>query len=213
MNKKYSTTYRIKTIEALEQSKKLDFENIIPIKPYSKISNKKLEELSFLLNERILPILISQFGNNYRGASCINFSAALYAWLNALNCDAEIVFGEVEIFHTDEFDVTLENLTHEYKNNIRSGVQNVHAWVTIGDDIIIDACLPDRIFKYYKVPQLPNIFVTRAYIMAERWKSKYKPMLIGSDFINKTNNFNPIDAIPQIQSMINKLMTSEINSQ
>lgn len=209
MNKKYSSIYRIKSIESLERSKKLDFKNIASIKPYQKISNKKIDELAFLLNERILPILISQFGDSYRGASCINFSAAIYAWLNALEIDAEIVFGEVEIAGTDEFDVTLENLIYEYKNNIREGVQNIHAWVTIGDDIIIDACLPDRIFKYYQVPNLPNIFVTRAYIMAETWKSKYKPMLIGSDFINKTNNFNPIDAVIQVQTTLKEMFDSQ----
>jgi hypothetical protein len=198
MAKDYSEIYRNQLSSAIIRSQKLNFLNPIVVKPYPKISNKKLENLKELIYKEILPILWQYVGDQYKGTSCIDLSINLFAWLQAGGYEADIVYGEVEINGINEFDVELNNLIDEYHNNISEGVQNIHAWVTVGDDLIIDMALPDRISKYYGVPNLPPIFIDRAGEMLTQYRSKYKPMLIGTDFIAKTNSIDPREVVNKI---------------
>ncbi|WP_111858708.1 hypothetical protein [Acinetobacter sp. CFCC 10889] len=202
MAENYSESYRQQLSNALISSKKLNYLNQIIIKPYPKISNKKLENLQNIIYQKILPILWQSVGDKYKGTSCIDLSINLFIWLQALGYESDIVYGEVEINGVNEFDVSIEELFYEYNNRVAEGIQNIHAWVTIGDDIIIDMALPDRILKFYGVLDLPPIFINRAGEMSRQFRSKYKPMLVGTDFIAKTNSIDPREAIQDLKSLL-----------
>ena len=75
--------------------------------------------------------------------------------------DADIVIGEVDVMGNFEYEATLENIRKDYLNPDLNNPQPIHAWVTVGDDVIIDAGLSARLVKYYKMPphQDPKIII------------------------------------------------------
>ena len=65
----------------------------------------------------------------------------------------------------NEFDATVD-LIRDEASGIRplAGPESVHAWISLGDDMIVDAALLPRMAKYYGVPDRCNdtIFIGRA---------------------------------------------------
>lgn len=85
--------------------------------------------------------------------------------LNTHGIDANIVLGNVILNTTDEFEVTLEGLHAEVNSTVELGeVQQVHAWISLGAETIVDAALPPRLARHYKAPQHFNdmMFIGRA---------------------------------------------------
>ncbi|ONG37350.1 hypothetical protein BKE30_14550 [Alkanindiges hydrocarboniclasticus] len=205
--KDYSDIYRTATRAAIIQSQNLKFPNQARVTPESRIPDHYLEALHVFSRSQLINYLAPQFNYPYWGTSCLQLATAIFAYLNAIDLPADIVFGEVTIHGTDEYDVTLENLIHEYTHGIQEGEQAIHAWVTVGDDIIIDAAMPDRLHKYYHfpLPSLPEILVGRAYELAHYFKCQYKPMLVGADFITRTNlnRIDPLQLVEQLKPVLN----------
>jgi hypothetical protein len=68
-----------------------------------------------------------------------------------------LVVGEVNIQGNLEYDATLENIREEYRARPTDGSQRLHMWLTLGDDVIVDPGLADRLIKYYRCPSVFSI--------------------------------------------------------
>ena len=91
---------------------------------------------------------------------------------------------------TDEFEATLQELQAEVRRQQPlQGAQNVHAWVSLGDDTIIDAALPPRLVRHYRAPPEfeDMIFIGRGEEMLLRYRCQRTPLLVGTEFFAKTN--------------------------
>lgn len=205
MSQSFSDQYRLDFAQAMADSLELSFPNKIGISAGVSVSDDELKKLREFFSKPVFHILNVKYSLfPYWGAMCLPLSSTIFAILKAKGFNADIVYGEVEINGTDEFDSNVEEMKLEYIQKKKHGVQNLHAWVSIGDDIIIDAALPDRISKYYEVPDgyIPDLFIYRAWEMDEHFKSKYKPMLVGSDFIAGTNTQDPLDEVREMSIVL-----------
>lgn len=133
----------------------------------------------------------------YLGNMCLDLSAITFMYLKAKGIDAEVIYGNVNINGSpeDEWNTTSDYLKDEFVSKIKNGEQDVHAWVGVGGDIIIDYALPERLWKNYLYPKEINFPVGYAHFFEDSLKVQYKPMLIGSDFFKQTNRYNPLDDI------------------
>ena len=97
---------------------------------------------------------------SYWGNSCQTLATHFFGFLNSRGIPADIVIGNVIINGTDEFETTLEYLQKEVSvSEPLTEHQTVHAWVSLGDDTIIDAALPPRLVKHYNAPPQFNDMV------------------------------------------------------
>ncbi|WP_225548046.1 hypothetical protein [Chromobacterium violaceum] len=144
----------------------------------------------------------------YWGNKCQYLSAHIAAFtITVLGLPAEIIIGEVSINGTLEYDTTLEGLKSEYFSQTPlKGNQNLHAWVSIGGDVIIDAALSDRLARYYMVPRdrLPDVMVGQASMFLHsglNFSACYQPIIYGSDFLEKTAKISPSILMPVYQEI------------
>jgi hypothetical protein len=147
-NDDYSTQYRSLFSHALVESRNLGFSREVRVSEKSTIGNDVLKRISVLLGrfsghpDTICP--------RYWGNSWQTLSTNIFAYLNAEGIPADIVIGNVIINGTDEFDTTPELIRVEVSSDRPvSGPQSIHAWVSVGDDTIVDAALPPRLAQYY----------------------------------------------------------------
>lgn len=146
--------------------------------------------------DRVLP--------GYWGNSCQTLSSQLFAFLNSEGIAAEIVIGNVIINGTDEFETTAESLQAEVTaKEGHTEPQAIHAWISLGDDTIIDAALPARLVKHYQAPPEFSgmIFINRASFLSARYKLRYQPLLVGTEFFAKTNPPDPMDLLNKIRAL------------
>lgn len=193
----YSATYLSLMKIALRNSLEFNFNNKPRVSLTEKADNSLLEFLTIQINQHLIPHL-SIIHPTYWGNSCQALSSHIFAYLTSRGIEAEIVYGEVEINGTLEFDTTLQGLKDEFHSTTPlTGGQSLHAWVSLGGDIIIDAALPDRLIKLYKLPeeQLPLFFIGRASDLSRQFKIRHQPLLVGTDFLAKTNPPDPLKLV------------------
>ena len=131
------------------------------------------------------------FDGPYRYISCQNVSISLYKYLSHIGIKTEIVFGDILRNSEPIYKTKIDDMMNEYRNQIKKGLQNVHCWITLGDDTIIDG-----VFYDYSIVELdcpikwhsPTI-VTRAQNIYDQNKLEYIPMFIGEGFLLATNTF------------------------
>lgn len=196
----YSDLYRQQLATAIVESGKLGFVRPPIISPEARISDDVLRAASHLTGE--LSGHLSQVIRGYWGNSCQSLSTNFFAHLNLVGIPANIVLGNVIVNGTDEFETTLEGLQEEVRaTEPLTGVQNVHAWICLGDDTIVDAALPPRLAKLYNAPPSFDdmIFIGRAAEMVGRYKVQYIPLLVGTEFFAKTNPPDPMDLLNQLK--------------
>ncbi|CAD5373589.1 conserved hypothetical protein [Rubrivivax sp. A210] len=188
----HSETYRAKLAAAIQEARNLGFPNATKIDPAKRISDSTLLKLQKLLNDDFYAELYRKVPF-YWGDKCQTLTSHLFAKLSSVGLEVDIVLGEVNINGTLEFDATLASLRMEYQGSLKGDNQSLHAWITIGDDTVIDAGLPDRMIRHYRFPEryMPPIMVGRANELAEKFKAKHEPLLVGTDFIAKTNSIDP----------------------
>lgn len=155
------------------------------------------------------------FGPDW-GNRCQDISSHIAAFINVvLGMPAEIIIGEVSINGTLEYDTTLDGLKAEYfAEQPLEGDQTLHAWVSVGGDVIIDAALPDRLARYYKVPRdmLPDIMVGRASMFLNpglNFSACYQPIIYGSDFLEKTTGISPSTLMPGYRKIYSDVMQQQ----
>ncbi|MHA3078799.1 hypothetical protein [Acinetobacter sp. ANC 5502] len=188
---------------AISNAIELELENVNWKKFEHKYQDEKsAKEIFDLVNGELFDYIESNFQHlQYWGNSCLDLAVATFCFLKFKGYDAEIIYGNVNIngSQQDEFDVTKEYLFHEYKNKVNEGEQDIHAWVGLGGNIIIDFSLMDRLIKLYKYPSnLGSVICGPAEFYEEKLKLIYKPILIGTDFFKVTNSYDPLDVLNKI---------------
>lgn len=143
----------------------------------------------------------------YLGNYCLDLTAITFMYLKAKGFDVEMIYGNVNINNSpeDEWDTTPEYLKNEYQRMIKKGEQDVHAWVGIGGNIIIDFALPERLWKNYKYPKEINFPIGQSDFFEKSLKVKYKPMVVGSDFFKQTNRYDPLDDIFGFKNIVERM--------
>ncbi|MGK5011925.1 hypothetical protein [Janthinobacterium sp. MDB2-8] len=196
MVENYSPIYVKKLAEAIDQSSKLGFTRPPIIAAGAQIQDDVLRATSKLLGHLSATLALAVPG--YWGNSCQTLSTNIFAMLNTHGIDANIVLGNVIISTTDEFEVTLESLQAEVNSTVELGeVQQVHAWISLGGDTIVDAALPPRLARYYKAPQHFNdmMFIGRAGEFNVKYNIQYQPILVGTEFFARTNPPDPMELL------------------
>ncbi|WKA60573.1 hypothetical protein [Pectobacterium aroidearum] len=192
-NDSYSHSYREQIVNAAKEASILDFKRKPLTSEKITIPENTLHFVTdFICNG--LSAIFDSIHPGYWGNSCQFLSSQIFAHLNHRGIAAEIVIGNVIINGTDEFETTLDSLRKEwYESDKLETPQSLHAWVTLGDDTIIDAALPPRLVKYYNAPtEFENIiFINRASDLSSTYKLRYQPLILGSEFFAKTNPPDP----------------------
>lgn len=194
--------------EAMDTSKDIfKFPNPPLISEATKISDENFEEIKYIIEGEFLPVIYPAV-DDYWGNLCQPLACQLVAFIKTrLGIPAEIIIGEVSINGILEYDTTLEGLKAEYfADTPLTGEQVLHSWVSIGGDTIIDAAMPDRLAKYYRVPRklLPKVLIGRAEELLHpdiNYSAAYLPMIYGTDFLAKTQKFSPQDFEPFFENM------------
>ncbi|ENM1126653.1 TPA: hypothetical protein ACMDSJ_004518 [Vibrio parahaemolyticus] len=176
--------YDSHSLMAFDRSLKLGLE---PKLNYKKaITGVFTQNLSNLCKYELVPFLLQQFGNGYWGQQCLNIAPQTFMFLQHLGIDCELVYGEVSINGTDEFDTDYDELVKELENPGNAGFA-IHVWIQIGKDFIIDPTVAARINKYYS-EQFPahQIVFGKSKKLLKDLKLDYKPMLAGAMYVTKT---------------------------
>lgn len=209
MTDKYATeNYSKKYLELLRAAQDESLSTGIPFHSLflqEEVDNDFIAKIQRLALENLYPCLYRTLPT-YWGNSCQILSAHVYSFLKAIGVNCEVVVGEVEINGTLEFDATLENLREEYlSESLRQGGQLIHVWVSLGGDSIIDAGLPDRIIKNYRFPEdyMPPIMVGRASDLSEKFRARHQPLLVGAEFIGRTNQIDLVKMSAYYESLLN----------
>lgn len=142
----------------------------------------------------------------YLGNMCLDLASTVFMYLKAKNLDVEMIYGNVNIRKSpdDLFNTNPYILKNEYVNKVNKGVQDIHAWVGLGGNIIVDFALPYRLIKNHEYSEKDLFFIGPADSFKERLEIEYKPMLIGSDFFKKTNAYDPLDDRFNFKNMFDK---------
>lgn len=190
--KPHSDEYRRMLGAAVTEAAHLGLTPLPTVDEYALMSDCELETVRELCNKKYLPRLRA-IVPGYWGASCQTLATHLFALLRGDGYDADLVVGEVVIQENFEYDAAIENIREEYLTRPTEGSQRLHMWVTLGDDIIVDAGLAHRLIKYYRVPEhvLDPVLVHRADEFGMRLAVRHSPMLVGADFATKTNSVDP----------------------
>jgi|GEM_PF-2004464 len=201
--------YRLNAEAAIETSQKIGFPHQSRILPNTPITDHTLMEVGEAIFREIFPLLLQIHGSGYWGNKCLGLSTDLFVFLNHLGYKADIVIGEVFVNGTYEYDTKLPLLVHEFQSSNKQGDMPLHCWVTLGDDVVIDAALPHRLIEHY-VPlgmpqdQIEPIFVSRVWEMTQALRTVHIPMLVGSDFIARTTNVDPLMKLAGINNMFSR---------
>jgi hypothetical protein len=199
-NDNYSNAYREQLSNAILESRKLGFTRASLISEQTSIPDNTHSITRDLISE--LSAFLDSILSGYWGNSCQTLSTNIFAHLNSRGIAADIVLGNVIINGTDEFEATLESLQAEVRaTEPLTGFQAVHAWVSLGDDSIVDAALPPRLVKHYNAPRRFNdmILIGRASEMSSKYKLRYQPILVGTEFFAKTNPPDPMDLLNELK--------------
>lgn len=198
----YTDVYRGMLVKAIDESVKLGFIRPPIISPEAIIEDSVLRATSQLLGQ--LSGLLDRVVPGYWGNSCQTLSTNIFAHLNNQGIPANIVLGNVIINGTDEFETTLECLQKEVQATEHlQGEQQVHAWISLGGDAIVDAALPPRLARHYRAPEHFNdmMFIGRAAEMVARYNIHYQPILVGTEFFAKTNPPDPMDLLNAMKAL------------
>lgn len=190
-----NNNYKQASLAAFEKSKELGLEPKLDFN--NPITTDKIEELKELCNQEIIHSLINLFGRGYWGTSCLGITSRTMQILKNFGIDCELVYGDVNINGTDEYDTTLDGLMSELNNPGRGEFQ-VHTWIQVGENLIIDPTVAARLNKYYS-PEFPSHYVVvgKSNELLNNYRLDYRPMLLGENYLDKTNSrftTSPFDA-------------------
>lgn len=191
--------------DAIDLSMKLEIRDINwKTVEYKYQSESEALEVLNIVNGELFDFIEANFYKfSYWGNMCLDLSVATYCFLRAKGYDAELIYGNLNVNGSpdDEFDATIDSLSHEFINKINEGEQNIHAWVGLGGNIIIDFALMPRLIKNYEYPSnLGDVILGPASYLLDKYKLNYKPILVGSGFFKETNAFDPQNFLRDIKN-------------
>jgi hypothetical protein len=185
--------YKQKSLDAFTKSLNLDLEPRLDFK--KPVTGELTKNLLAFCQDEIEPFLLNTFGNGYWGLECLNIGPQTFLMLQHIGIDCELVYGEVSVSGTGEFDTTLPGLLGELDKPNEGGFA-IHVWVQVGKDFIIDPTVAARINKYYSNDYPPhNVIAGTSKKLLKELKLDYQPMLMGAKYLTKTCgiplNYNP----------------------
>ena len=143
---------------------------------------------------------------DYHGNQCMEIASRLYALLNSHGIAADIVVGSVSIQGKSLYAITPELIAKEamQPGDNNSGL-NLHAWISLGGDSIVDYSLPSMLVETMGAP--PHFwqagFVESAADLFNQ-SIKYRPMVVGAQILGLVNSYDPQDMLESIQSFSRK---------
>lgn len=192
----WSDKYKKHTEEAIALAQELGATNRARISPYRNVSNGEIIAARDAVSGGFYQLLRRRIPE-WWGVCCQDLATMIFVHLANEGFEVDIVVGGVDIQGNNEYDATVEGLISEYMNPDFCRQQNIHAWVSLGGDVVIDAGLSARLVKYYRMPEDidPGIVVERADWISNGWHSRHIPMFVGTDFIAKTNSHDPLSIL------------------
>ncbi|ENW06970.1 hypothetical protein [Acinetobacter beijerinckii] len=202
-----SCNYLEKIKSAIGFSQELGLKNLVLTPIEDQYTNKEeLENLLKIVNGHLFDFIEQRFAvYPYWGDMCLDLNAHAFMYLHALGYNVDMVFGNVNVNNSpeDEFNVTKESLKDEYINRITQGNQDLHAWVNVGGEIILDFALMPRLIKNYDYPrEFGDVICFTTDILEKNYKLIYKPILVGSDFFATTNSYNPLKESLKLKAIL-----------
>lgn len=184
--------YKNRLISAIKCSDENDIKTNSSLNLLRRIPDSDIK----LINELIQGYLTENMSSGipgYWGDKCLDISANVYAFLRRWKIPCEIVFGDIELFGVRKYGTEVNELMIEHKSLKKEGKQHIHAWITLGDDLIIDGGLYDMTVSELNWTKNWNnrIIVTRAEDLSLSKGINYVPMFIGAGFLSTTNGFSP----------------------
>lgn len=154
------------------------------------VTEDELDRLHQVVHGAVRSELLNVFPG-YRGIICQ--SLGLFVMDRLVDAGfraADLVIGEVRIQGNCEYDTALKDLKRDWHAGpAGAGNQSLHVWVTIGDDVVVDAGIGARLARYYRAPEYfaDEVVVGRASELASGIHCVYEPMLFGRAFVERTN--------------------------
>jgi hypothetical protein len=150
------------------------------------ITGDKIKTFNDFCNQALIKMLLDVFGPGDWSQQCLNVAPQAFAILQHHGVPCELVYGEVRIGGTNEFDTTLSGLKKELSNGSSETGMAIHVWINIGKDYIIDPTISARINKHYDSNCPQNIIFCGKASKLKKDKLEYLPMLSGVKFLDIT---------------------------
>lgn len=133
----------------------------------------------------------------YHGNQCMEISSRLYALLNSNGIAADIVVGSVSVHGQALYTITPELIKKEtvQPGDENSGL-NLHAWISLGGDSIIDYSLPSMLVETMGAPLhfWKAGFVESAADLCNQG-IEYRPMAVSAQILGVVNSYDPQDLL------------------
>lgn len=140
----------------------------------------------------------------YLGNQCMEVTHRLYGLLNCHGIAADIAIGSVSCEQVSLFHCDVKSLRNLAAQPIDEAAPiDVHAWITLGGDSVIDYALPSRLARNHGAPSsfMNNGFCGDATGMAEQMGVFYEPMVVGSQYLALVNSADPYDMLQKLKEI------------
>lgn len=171
-----------------------------PLITVAPVSDETIEA-AFRLLDKHSPLIMTGMSEDVSD-QCVTLSARAFTSLNASGVPADIVIGTTYWNGQNVFPCDVESLKREALDPGDEGTRiKMHAWISLGGDTIIDMTLPQFLVLNRGAPEhfYGSIIASRV----ENIKDDgilYEPIIVGAEYIGKTNPPDPILALNHIQA-------------
>ena len=125
----------------------------------------------------------------------------LYVLLNSRGITADIVIGSVSTDQTQFYRCDVQYLRDIATQTVdETAPIDLHAWITLGGDSVIDYALPSKLARSHGAPSnfMDAGFCADATGFAKCMGVFYEPMLVGSQYLAVVNSADPHDVLQQL---------------
>ncbi|QFT12982.1 hypothetical protein [Vibrio sp. THAF190c] len=153
------------------------------------VAARDIDQYIDISNRELLGLLIQRFGQGYWSNSCIQLGAQSFLFFQHIGIPCELVFGEVVINGCNEYDTTIEGLLSEWNRGYSNDTMQIHVWLNIGKDLIVDPAIASRLNEHYDCSfPAHQVVVGKPEYLMNKMRLNYIPMLTGAKFLEKTCN-------------------------
>ena len=134
----------------------------------------------------------------YLGNQCMDVTTRLYGLLNSRGIKADIVIGSVRTQQSQFFNCDVPYLRDIATQLVdETAPIDLHAWITVGGDSVIDFALPSKLARNHGAPAdlMNEGFCADATGMAKHMGLYYEPLLVGSQYLALVNSVDPHDLL------------------
>lgn len=137
----------------------------------------------------------------YLGNQCMEVTTRLYCLLHSVGITSDIVIGSVSIEQDKFYRCDVPYLRALATQSVdETAPIDLHAWITLGGDSVIDFALPSKLARNHGGPSylMNEGFCADGTGMAKHMRLCYEPMLVGSQYLALVNSADPHDALRQL---------------